>query len=199
MTKWELFFDQKIKEILKEKVIWDIGGGSGFQKQLAPYRKYFSGVYKTVDINEETSPDIVADAHNLPIPDNSADGVISNSVLEHMHNPFRAVEEIYRILKPGGKAFVYVPFIHAYHGGSKKGGPDYWRFSRDGLQYLFRQFSHIEICSVAGHFETMSYLLPRSHKFPFKPLTFLARLLDRIFWSFESHNQVSGHHVFLIK
>ena len=199
MTSWDLFFDQKIKEIAKEKVVLDIGGGSGFQKQLAPYREYFSGEYKTVDINGETSPDIVADAHNLPIPDNSADGVISNSVLEHMYNPFQAVSEIHRILKPGGKAFIYVPFIHAYHGGEKKGGPDYWRFSKDGLRYLFREFSAVEICPVAGHFETMSYLLPRSHKFPAKPFVYLARLLDRIFWRFQSHNQVSGHHIFLVK
>ena len=199
MTNWELFFDQKIKEVAKGKVIWDIGGGFGFQKQLAPYKQYFSGEYKTLDINEDLRPDVVADAHNLPILDNSADGVISNSVLEHMRNPFQAVSEMYRILRPGGKVFAYVPFLHAYHGGNKKGGPDYWRMSRDGLQYLFREFSHIEICPVAGYFETMSYLLPRSHKFPFKLCIFPARLADRISCRFQSSNQVSGHHVFLIK
>jgi ubiquinone/menaquinone biosynthesis C-methylase UbiE len=157
------------------------------------------GEYKTLDINRDLGPDVVADAHNLPIHDNSVDGVISNSVLEHMYNPFRAVDEIHRVLRPGGKALVYTPFIHAYHGGDKKGGPDYWRFSKDGLKYLFREFSHIDICPVAGHFETLSYLLPYSHRLPFKIFVPIARITDRILWRFESRNQVSGFHVFLIK
>lgn len=34
MTKWEKFFDEKIKEIAKCKVVYDIGGGLDFRKTL---------------------------------------------------------------------------------------------------------------------------------------------------------------------
>lgn len=199
MTKWEKFFDEKIKEIAKCKVVYDIGGGKKFQKDLAPYKKYFENCdYKTIDVDPKCAPDILADAHNLPISNESADGVICKSVLEHVENPFKVVDEIYRILKPGGKCFVYVPFLYPYH-GSDSSYKDYWRFSEDGCKYLFRNFNKIEIYPVKGHFETIAYLLPYQSKFPINIFVYLARLLDKILSRFESKKQVSGFFVFLTK
>lgn len=199
MTKWENFFDQKIKEIAKCKVIYDIGGGKKFQKDLAPYKKYFiNSEYKTIDKDPNCEPDILADAHNLPIPDNSADAIICKSVLEHVENPFLVVEEIYRILKSGGKCFLYLPFLHSWH-GSGRNEKDYWRFSEDGIRYLFRKFNQIEICPVKYHFETIAYLLPYQNKFPINFLVYLGRFLDKILEKFQSKKQTSGYYVFLIK
>lgn len=42
------------------------------------------------------------DAHCLPYPDGAFRSVISISVLEHVRQPYRAVQEIYRVLAPGG-------------------------------------------------------------------------------------------------
>jgi SAM-dependent methyltransferase len=42
-----------------------------------------------------------ADAHHLPFPDESFDGVVSLQVLEHVENPKQAIHEIARVLKPG--------------------------------------------------------------------------------------------------
>lgn len=194
MTKWEKFTIEKIKEITKDKIIYDIGGCSRFQKELKRYKKYFLNCdYKTVDINPNCQPDILADIHNLPISNNSADGIICMSVLEHVENPFKVVEEIYRILKPGGKGFIYVPFLHSYHGS------DYWRFSKDGIKYLFIKFQKIEICPARGHFETIASLLPYQNKFPMNIFIYLARLFDAIFGKYQSGKQASGYYVFLVK
>ncbi len=194
MTKWEKFFDEKIKEIAKEKIVFDIGGGSRFQKGLAPYKKYFANCdYKTIDINAKYEPDILADVHNLPIPTNSADGVICKAVLEHVKNPFLVTDEVYRILKSGGKCFAYVPFLYPYHGN------DYWRFTEDGIRYLFRKFSKIEICPVRGHFETIASILPYQNKFPINVLVVFAGFLDNFFKKYQSKKQVSGYNIFLIK
>ena len=46
--------------------------------------------------------DILADAHSLPFLSGSFDFVFSYAVLEHLHNPFLALKEIGRVLKPGG-------------------------------------------------------------------------------------------------
>jgi SAM-dependent methyltransferase len=45
----------------------------------------------------------------LPFPDESFDAVISHEVLEHVQNDFKAVTEMVRILKPGGRMAVFVP------------------------------------------------------------------------------------------
>ena len=194
MTKWERFFDEKIKEIAKGKTVFDIGGGNKFQKGLKVYKKYFNGCdYKTIDIDTETNPDIIADAHNLPIANNSADGVICKAVLEHVKNPTQVTEEIYRILKSGGKCFAYVPFLYPYHGN------DYWRFTEDGVRYLFRKFSKIEICPVRGRFETIANILPYQNKFPINILVAFTRLIDNFFKKHQSKKQVSGYNIFLIK
>ncbi len=60
--------------------------------------------------------DVVADAHRLPYADAVADAVFCEAVLEHLHDPPRAVAEMHRILKPGGRLFAASPFLFAHHG-----------------------------------------------------------------------------------
>ncbi|WP_300385921.1 class I SAM-dependent methyltransferase [Clostridium sp.] len=46
------------------------------------------------------------DVNKLSLPDNSYDFVIARFVFQHLDNPFKAISEIYRVLKPGGKVFI---------------------------------------------------------------------------------------------
>ena len=52
---------------------------------------------------------LAADIYKVPFKDNSIDRVMCTEVLEHLIVPERAVREIGRILKPGGKVVVSVP------------------------------------------------------------------------------------------
>ena len=107
MTKWDKFFDEKIKEIAKEKNILDIGGGFKFQKELSKYKYLFKNSnYQTLDAEKKYNPDIIGDICNIPLNNESVDVVICKAVLEHVPEPQKAVKEIYRILKKGGKCFV---------------------------------------------------------------------------------------------
>ena len=69
------------------------------------------GAYKTSDLFRR-DVNIKADITNLPIPDCSYDLIYASHVLEHVPNDRRAIEELYRILKPGGMAILPVP-IHS--------------------------------------------------------------------------------------
>lgn len=70
----------------------------------------------------------------FPFPDCSFDTVISFHLMEHVYDFWRMPDEIYRVLKPGGRVIVSVPFIHEYHGDPG----DYWRMSGDAVGKLFQ-------------------------------------------------------------
>jgi SAM-dependent methyltransferase len=55
-----------------------------------------------------------AEATTLPFPDNSFDYVYSHGVLHHIDDPRRVVEEIFRVLRPGGRFNVHVYALWSY-------------------------------------------------------------------------------------
>lgn len=48
---------------------------------------------------------IQGDAHHLPFASGQFDVVYGRYILEHLHNPLEAIEEAYRVLKPGGRVY----------------------------------------------------------------------------------------------
>jgi len=204
MTKWDLFFKEKITKVfLEKKTIIDIGGGlridsernNRFDKTREWILPYIEKVdYKIMDPVDTYSPDIVGDIHEMPFENNSIDALVCIAVLEHVQNPIKACEEMYRVLKPGGYLFLYVPFLYYYHAEKGYYG-DYWRFTPDSLNYICKDFSQIEIVPVRGAIETWIHLSPIGKiKFFVK----LASLGDKISGKINS-KQVSGYNVFLVK
>jgi len=192
MNKVEKFFAEKLKIIASQKEILDIGGGVRLSKELIKYKDWFNNShYQVLDNNPQVKPDILADAHNIPLKGSSVDAVICKSVLEHVINPQKVMEEIYRILKPSGYCLIYVPFIYPYHGN--KIYKDYFRFTKDGVELLINKFSHKEMVTMRGSLESICYFLPN---FVYQILKFPARYLDNIF---KKSNQTSGFLIFLRK
>lgn len=64
--------------------------------------------YTTTDLNSPLA-DIKADICNLPFLDNSYDVILCNHVLEHIPDDTKAMEELFRILKPGGWGILQIP------------------------------------------------------------------------------------------
>jgi len=56
---------------------------------------------------------IQGNVENLTFPDNEFDLAFSISVLEHVKNPKKALQEIYRVIKPGGKLLLCIDYFHA--------------------------------------------------------------------------------------
>lgn len=61
--------------------------------------------YRNIDTNITNE-----DATCLSYADNSLDVVIGNHIMEHIPNDIKAMAEIYRVLKPGGRAILQVPY-----------------------------------------------------------------------------------------
>ncbi|MDT0677818.1 class I SAM-dependent methyltransferase [Autumnicola musiva] len=72
------------------------------------FRKLSNIDYTTTDLNSPLA-DVKADICNLPFQDNSYDFILCNHVLEHIPDDIRAMQEIFRILKPGGTAILQIP------------------------------------------------------------------------------------------
>ncbi|MDQ5950475.1 MAG: hypothetical protein QG585_417 [Patescibacteria group bacterium] len=197
MKDYQKFLDEKILEISKEKIVLDIGGGERFQKWLDPYKDLFRNCeYKTMDYDARTGADVVGDIHDIPLKEGAVDAVICSSVLEHIKDPIRAVLEIKRVLKPGGKVFVYVPSIYPYH--ARKGSyPDYWRFFDDTLYFLFEGFSKVEVVKRGGYFKALFFFVPMQHRLKFI-LGPLGDFLDLVFQT-KKRTTTHGYYVYAIK
>lgn len=111
-----------------------------------------SGVHRyrpdliNVDIFPYKDVDVVADATKLPFADNSTDGVLCECLLEHVPNPEAVVKEIYRVLKPGGCAYILIPFVYPFHASPN----DFQRWSIEGLKVLLRDGEIESIGTRAG-------------------------------------------------
>jgi len=138
--------------------------------------------------------DIQGNLLHLPIKDEIVETVVCTGVLEHVSDPHKAVEEIYRALKFGGRVFLETPFMQTVHGSPR----DFCRWTPDGIRQLMRTFSVIEFHVVAGPAsalawqfqETMAMLFSLNDKTLYKiglrvfgwlavPLSWLDILLER--------------------
>lgn len=91
----------------------DIGTGVGmYLKQMAEYAPLVVGTeYEFERAREATAVGVVAvaAAEALPFPNNSFDLALSHEVLEHVQNDRAAMAEMVRVLRPGGRAVIFVP------------------------------------------------------------------------------------------
>lgn len=106
-----------------------------------PYRSLFDvDEYVGLDIDTEESrrrgvADHFYDGKAFPFADASFDAVLCNQVLEHVFNPDEFLGELSRVLKPGGRLLLTVPFVWDEH----EQPFDYARYSSFGLRALLER------------------------------------------------------------
>jgi SAM-dependent methyltransferase len=114
----------------------DLGGGAGELHAPLTSRGY---EYANVDVAATGPGAVVGDAHELPFGDNMFDLVVSSDSLEHFHTPLTALREVARVLAPGGRLVVWVPFMHPFH------RDDYYRYTPLGLEYLLEEAGFVGV------------------------------------------------------
>lgn len=163
----ETIFANHLKNTIKDAdLVLDIGTSQRFAKELRPYEHWFLGKnyiaagYKPQSIYGKYNCDCHQDIHDLTFVSNTFDAVICIEVLEHVVDPFQAIRELTRVLKPGGKLLLTTPFLTTYHGkgfdtytAAHECYPDFWRFTHQGLSHLFKSYQSSTILPLDGPIE----------------------------------------------
>ena len=130
----------------------DLGGGTGGCRPLLESQGYR---YVNVDVRRSGNgePTVLGSAEELPFRDQVFDLVISKDSLEHFLEPWRAVDEVYRVLRPGGSFLIWVPFMHGFH------GDDAYRYTPLGLRHLLRGFRLVALESPLWVFSLLGQIV----------------------------------------
>ena len=82
--------------------------------------------------------DVILDLHDIDLPSNSVGTIVCVDTLEHVEYPRRALEEIHRVLVPGGLTIISSVMnfeIHDYPN-------DYWRFTPEAFRSILKPFAN---------------------------------------------------------
>jgi SAM-dependent methyltransferase len=117
--------------------------------------------YEIIDIDEANADasfhaDISGDWDRLDRPDRY-DWIICTAVLQLVPDPQRAVDNMQRMLKPGGRLILAeksVPKVDSWCPTI-----DRWRFTQYGLEYLLRKFGSVTVQSHGNVYVLCAYLL----------------------------------------
>ncbi len=161
----------------------------------------------TCDIVDEKEPDILGDLCTLDLGEEVYDIIVCSEVIEHLHSPHLAVDNMHRALKKGGKLIVTIPFMFPIHADPY----DFVRYTKTGLKNLLKMFDSVEVTERNSYFEAIDVLWVRTlylksdHSFiltriivPFvyylkRPLTLLLTKL------FPSDAMTTGYNVLAVK
>lgn len=121
-------------------------GGSVAGEGIQPLLENNSMEIVISDVSLGLHTMLICDAHDIPFQDCTFDAVIIQAVLEHVVDPYRCVEEVFRVLKARGFLYAETPFMQQVHGGKY----DFTRFTHLGHRRLLRKFEEIDSGVVCG-------------------------------------------------
>ena len=111
--------------------------------------------FLNVDMIDYENVDIVCNIDNLPFKNESIKSVINLGVLEHVENPKEVLDEIYRILAPGGYLMSTIPFLQPFHASPH----DYQRYTYAGIKKLHSRFKILKSGVYSGPFSALLWVL----------------------------------------
>jgi SAM-dependent methyltransferase len=135
----------------------DIGCGRKPYRELFPGTDYVGLEIDTPATRARGIAERFYDGNTFPCGDAEFDAALANQVLEHVFEPEAFLAEIHRILKPGGKLLLTVPFIWDEH----EQPYDYARYSSFGIRYLLEKsgFTVLEAKKTLSHFAAIIQLV----------------------------------------
>lgn len=115
--------------------------------------------YVGLDILEDryAPPDMYWNAKSMPMRNETVDSAMATEVLEHCPYPDKVLEEVHRVLKPGGLFFFTIPFLWPLHDVPY----DEYRYTPFALKRLFSEagFSSVELFALGGWNASLAQLI----------------------------------------
>jgi SAM-dependent methyltransferase len=104
--------------------------------------------WEYLNIDERTRPDYCCSAEEVPVGDASFDTVLMNEVMEHLEDPAKVLDEVARVMRPGGVLLLSTPFLFPVHCYPH----DYQRWTATKLDRELgnRGFGEVEITAMGG-------------------------------------------------
>lgn len=138
--------------------VLDAGAGEGYYKPDFTHTRYVGIDLAVGDARwDYGNLDAIGDLARLPFGSNTFDAALCTQVLEHVPEPLGVLEEIRRVLKPGGQVFVSAP--QSWHQHQKP--HDFYRYTSFGLCYLMERAGLViqSMRPMGGYFWFLSYQL----------------------------------------
>ncbi len=148
------FLEREYERIPAGARVLSVGAGGRFNELLYPHARRRPFAVTSFDIDPARGPDVVGDLCSPPFQAASFDAVVLGEVLEHVHSPHVAIDNIHRLLIPGGSLILTTPFIFPIHERPR----DYFRFTQYGLEFLLRDFREVRIAARSNWAETINAL-----------------------------------------
>ncbi len=154
-----IYLRQFVKEAAQlvgpKHFVLDAGAGDCPYRDLFTHTNYHAAdsfVFENFDYGK---PNFVCDLTAVPVATGKYDVVICTQVLEHMLHPQMAIDEFYRILRPGGHLWLSTPLYYSEH----QAPHDYYRFTQYGLRHILQSggFRLNRLDWLEGYYGTLSY------------------------------------------
>jgi len=157
----------------------DVGCCDAVHREICEHAGF---TYAGIDIQAELAP-LLADAHAIPFRDKSVDFAISFCVFESLQFQLLAIQEVYRVLKPGAIFIGSIAFLEPFHDQS------YFHPTHYGIMQLmaFAGFETIRIFYgkdwTGLDANSRMGLFPRMPDIFHKAVLFPTKLLSRLYWA----------------
>lgn len=114
------------------------------------HSRYFPNASEVICTNIDREYDEYLDITDMPFEDGSQDAYVCISVLEHVPEVGKALSEIDRTLKVGGKLLMTVPFAYPRHDVK-----DYWRLSESAYEDFLHDYEVKAFVHLGGRISTI--------------------------------------------